>query len=178
MKNFLKTSLKFGLIGGLVAGVLFYTSFAFLGSDPKTMAISEITGYAIMILSLFSIFVGIRELRTQNNGLISFGQAFGAGMVITVVSALLFATFTVMFLEYISPDMMDKVMEYYEMQIRESGQPAEVIEAQLAEFRLQAEQYQGSGFQGLVMGGTVFFFGLIMSLIFSLILRKSKPQDQ
>ena len=77
-----KTVLTFGLISGLMISILMGGSL--LLADKIGSGHSMALGYTIMLASFLLIYFGIRSYRDNTlAGQISFGRAFGCGLLIT-----------------------------------------------------------------------------------------------
>ena len=88
-----KTVITFGLISGLIIIVLGYTTTNLFTDESGKMDFSkgELFGYINMIVALSMIFFGVRQYRERYlGGKISFGQAFKAGLLITLIASTLY----------------------------------------------------------------------------------------
>lgn len=138
----------------------------FLIAQPFGYTASEIVGYLSMILSLSMIFFAIRHYRTRyGNGLVTFGQGFRIGILITLITAAMFFVYTALYFLIWGADFKAWADTHFK-----ASMPAEEYQ----EFMTQMAQplYNSPAFQGLVMFMTVFFIGLIMTLISATILKK------
>ena len=102
-----KTVLTFGLISGAIVSVMMAITLPFqhsIGSDR-----AMIIGYTTMVLAFLLIFFGIKSYRDNvAGGSVSFGRAFGVGMLIAVVSSMCYvATWEVIFFNFM-PDFLDR----------------------------------------------------------------------
>ena len=171
-----RTALKFGLIAGiiLVVGIMLPV---FIVGIEGVLDLGEAFGYTVMIIAMVSVFFGIKAYRDKAlGGEISFGKAFGIGTYISAIAGFIFGFFSYIFYAFIFPDFTQKWMQHYENSIRSSGAPPDEIAKQLLEFNSQADFWSNTALQGFVMFLTVFFIGLIISIISSVILKKKKPQ--
>ena len=171
-----KTALKFGLIAGgiLLLGIMLPVFI--LGID-SVINLGEAFGYTVMVIAMIAVFLGIKAYRDKTlGGEITFGKAFGVGTYISAVAGFVFGLFSYAFYEFLFPDFTQKWMKYYEDKIRASGAPPEEIARQIAEFHSQADFWNNSFLQGLVMFFTVFVIGLVIALISSAILKRKKVQ--
>ncbi|MEM9022473.1 MAG: DUF4199 domain-containing protein, partial [Bacteroidota bacterium] len=73
----------------------------------------------------------------------------------------------------IMPDFLPNFYEYSVAQVQQSGQSAADIEATLAQMEAWKERGMSPGYQAVVMFGTIFVLGVIVSLFSALILKKS-----
>jgi hypothetical protein len=152
------------------AGVLIILGLVnwFLVAGPLGYRAAEIVGYLSMILSLSIIFLAIRHFRTQyGNGTVTFGQGFKIGMMITLIASAVFFVYTVVYFQIWGEDFMKWAQEHYQSSM--SAAEYQQFTTQIAEM---GSLYQNPFFQGMVMFFTVFFIGLIISLIAATVLKR------
>ncbi|MEP3224831.1 MAG: DUF4199 domain-containing protein [Parasphingorhabdus sp.] len=93
MAIFTKSSLKIALIYGLISGAIIISTmiFGLLASDGQGFFASEYFGYLLMLVALSMIFVGVKRYRdTQLGGVVKFFPAFGFGLAIAAIAALVY----------------------------------------------------------------------------------------
>lgn len=135
-------------------------------AKPLGYQAAEIVGYVSMILSLSMIFFAIRHFRTQyGNGSVSFGQGFRIGILITLITSGVFYVYTALYFTVWGKDFKAWADAHYK---------ASMSPEQYQALMTQMEQplYNSAAFQGLVMFLTVFFIGLIITLISAVVLKK------
>jgi hypothetical protein len=167
-----KTVLTFGLIsGGMMAammlGTLPFTSSAWL------QAHSMVIGYTTMVLSFMLVFFGIRSYRENiGGGTITFGRAFAVGILITLISSVLYVvTWEIMYFGI--PSFGEKFMTMCVAHIKSSGASPEAIQTELNQLK-----YLNNPLINAALTFTEPFpVGLIITLVSALILRK-KSQAQ
>lgn len=167
------TVLKFGLYGGIVMVALFLISYQFM--DTLSFATQEVLGYLSMFVALTFVFFGIRSYRdNQNNHTITFGRAFGLGILIALVPAVLFGTFDALYVTFVYPEFFDDYLaaSIAEMQKTLSG---DELAAKIAEMQQMKEWAENPFFTFALMFITVLLLGLIISLISAIILKKAGP---
>lgn len=167
-----KTVLKFGLYGGLLIITLFLCSYSFMDSISYSM--QEVFGYLSMFIALIFVFFGIKSYRDkENGGKISFGKALGLGILITLIPALAFGIFDAIYVTYIYPEFFDN---YYAMSLEQlsNAYTGEELAAKIAEMDAMMVYAKNPLFTFGLMFFTVFILGFIVSLISSMILRRSE----
>jgi hypothetical protein len=114
-----KVVLTFGLLSGLIPITVMILGMIF-GSGHGTGAL--ILGWTVIILSSVFIFFGIKSYRDNyNDGVISFGKAFQVGILITLISAVLYVlVWEVMYFNFMH-DMMDGYFAAQAEQLKASG---------------------------------------------------------
>ena len=112
---------------------------------------------------------GVCPYRDQfRGGFISYGQAVGSGVIISLYSSIIGALFTMVLYTLIDPDLMDKFYAFNEQQMLDRGSPEEAVEIGMNVTRklFTPETLSLFSIFGGVMGGTIF------SLIIAIFLKK------
>lgn len=122
-----KIVLTFGFIGGAILSVLMVLTVPFM--DQIGFDHGAVIGYTTMVAAFLMVFFGIRSYRDNvAGGRVSFGRAFGVGLLITLIaSACYVATWQVVYYKFM-PDFTDKYAAHEVDKARRSG----ASEAQLA----------------------------------------------
>ena len=167
-----KTVLTFGLISGAIMTAMMFATLPFTNS-AWLQAHSMVIGYTTMVLSFMLVFFGIRSYRENiGGGTITFGRAFAIGILITLISSVLYVvTWEIMYFGV--PSFGEKFMTMCVAHIKNSGASPEAIQTELNQL-----QYLNNPFINAALTFTEPFpVGLIITLVSALILRrKMKPQ--
>ncbi|HZI62659.1 MAG TPA: DUF4199 domain-containing protein [Pyrinomonadaceae bacterium] len=172
-----KIVLTFGLISGAISSVLMMGTMRFInqiGFDRGVMV-----GYTAIVLSFLLVFFGIRSYRENvGDGYISFGRAFQVGILIALISSLIYiVTWEIVFQNWLY-DFPEKYTNYLIEQERASGASAEQIARTREEWNSTWELYRGNI---LVRAAYTFLepfpVGLLITLISAVILRKRRKQQ-
>lgn len=165
-----KTVLRYGLYGAITICILFLISWFALGDLP--FGIQEILGYASMVISLSFVYFGIKHFRDkENQGKVSFKKALVLGILISLITAVVFGILDVIYTEVLNPEFME---EYYQATVEDmrNALPPDEFEVQLAEIEAQKAMFSSPWFSFALMSMTVFVIGFIISLISALILQR------
>jgi uncharacterized protein DUF4199 len=166
-----KTVLIFGLISGVIMAALMFGTLPFTDS-AWLQSHSMFVGYTTMVLSFMLVFFGIRSYRENvGGGTITFGRAFAVGILITLISSVLYViTWEIMYFGI--PSFGERFMTMCAAHIKNSGASPEAIQTQLNQLK-----YLDNPFINAAMSFIEPFpVGLIITLISAAILRKkSKP---
>ena len=140
----------------------------FVIARPMGYRASEIVGYLSMVLALSMIYFAIRHFRMQyGNGSVSFGQGFRIGMFITLITSALFFIYSALYFLIWGDEFKEWADQHFQSSLSSE---------KYQEYVLQVEQmgalYNNVAFQGLVMFLTVFFIGLIITLISATVLKR------
>lgn len=124
------TALRYGVI---VSGVgIVFTIILYL-MDMDTSTLAQVLGYLVLI---GGILVGVLEYRDKvNEGFIKYSQVIGMGVLISVIAAVILGLFSIVYMEYINPEMLDKVILQQEEQFIEQGMSDEEIETAIGYMR-------------------------------------------
>jgi len=166
-----KTVLTFGLVSGGIMAVMMVIT----GLVGKNMGFdnAEILGYSTMILAGIMIFVGIKSYRDSvNGGLITFGKAFKVGILIVMVSSVLYViTWMILFSTVFKDFMLDYSAAMIE-KVKTSGASATEIAAKKEEMEKYIELYKNPFFRAAITFMEPLPVGLLLTLIASFFLKK------
>jgi hypothetical protein len=171
-----KIVLTFGLISGAILSLMMIVTIPFM--DRIGFDRSEIIGYTTMVLSFLMVYVGIRSYRENiGGGAITFGRAFGVGLLITVVSCVCYVvTWEILFFNVASVhDFMNKYASYMVEKAKAAGATPEQIREQVQQIEKFREMYKNPLFNAATTFIEPLPIGLLISLISAAILRKKKP---
>src|SRR5271170_4799079 len=169
-----KTVLTFGLIAGVIISVLMGGSL--LIADKIGSGHSMVLGYTMMVASFLLIYFGIRSYRDNTlGGQISFGRAFACGILITLITCVIYvATWEVIYFNFI-PHFMDSYFAAQIHKVQSSGRDPVAIAARVAAIEHSQQLYQNP----LVNMAYTFIeplpVGLIITLVSAAMLRRKAP---
>lgn len=170
----LRTSLIYGVIAGLIVAIPMFSLLA-MDADHTSLSSSQFFGYAMMILALSMILVGVKSYRDKvKGGVIKFLPAFLLGLGISAVAGVVY----VVGWEIAQMFMEDDFASGYAASMIESARakgasPAEIeaLSAQMAEFQVM---YANPLFRLPMTFIEIFPVGLIISLITAALLRNPR----
>jgi uncharacterized membrane protein len=115
-----KIVLTFGLIAGAILSVMMLITMPFhdqIGFDKGL-----IIGYTTMVLAFLMVYFGVRSYRDNvSGGSVTFGRAFGVGLLITIVASVCYVA-TWQFIYYrLVPDFGDKYAAHAVEEAKKSG---------------------------------------------------------
>lgn len=165
--------LKFGVISGLVSAGLMLSYVPFLEKISFTQG--AIFGYSGMVVAFLFVYFGVRSLRDrEQGGAITFGRAFVAGLLITVVSCLFYvAAWEVVYFKFM-PDFAEKYAAHAMQKQRESGATPEQLAAmqkQMDDFKVQ---YDNPVYNVAMTFAEPFPVGLVVTMVSALTLRRKR----
>jgi predicted permease len=172
--NMKQTVIRYALYGTITILVLSILSFYVLSKflDLDTM---EAGGYLTMLISMIFVFFGLRHYRNEvNGGFLTFGQGLKLGSLIVLFPAIIFALFDVLYAFVLNPQWKYEYMNQYLAGLKATV-PADKLAAREKEMREMMEFFSNPVIQFLVMFGTVFIIGFIVTIISTLALRRKDP---
>lgn len=166
------TVLRYGIFATLTIVGLSYIVFFLLKNTGQ--GLQEVAGYLTMLLAMIFIFLGIRHFRDRvNGGYLSFGQGLKIGILIVLIPAVAFGLFDILYTEVLNPTWKEDYYSKYIANLRKSV-AADKLDSAVRKAEKEKEMFSNPVFQFLLMGGTVFIIGFIVTIISSLTLRRSK----
>jgi hypothetical protein len=166
-----KVVLTFGLISGVMISVLMDSSL--LLADKIGSGHSMVLGYTIMVASFLLIYFGIRSYRDNNlGGSISFGRAFGCGILIALITCVCYvATWEVLYFNFM-PHFMDSYFAAQIHKIQSSGLDPATTAAQVAAVQQSQRLYQNPFVNMAYTFIEPLPVGLLITLISAAMLRR------
>ena len=167
-----KTILTFGLISGGMMTVMMFATLPFTDS-AWLQSHSMLVGYTTIVLSFMLVFFGIRSYRENiGGGTITFGRAFAVGILITLISSVLYVvTWEIMYFGV--PSFGERFMTMCVAHIKNSGASPEAIQAQINQLK-----YLDNPFINAALTFTEPFpIGLIVTLVSAAILRRKNNRQ-
>ncbi|MCU0361936.1 MAG: DUF4199 domain-containing protein [Bacteroidales bacterium] len=161
--NVWKANLTNGLIIGL-ASIVYSLVMYFLD-----LTLNKTQGYIFLIILIVVLFYLLKSYRDNFlHGQITYGQSLGAGMVIFLYYSIIAAVFAYILYKFIDPGLVDKQLAMSEEMMVKRGAPQTAIDAGMAVQRKIMKPEIMAPFSIL----STMFFGLIISLIVSIFVRK------
>ncbi|MBT8376532.1 MAG: DUF4199 domain-containing protein [Bacteroidia bacterium] len=137
-------------------------------SLQKSWTISIIS----IVLSILILVYGIKAYKHANGGLLSVGKAIKVGLAIAVVGGLLSAIYSYVHYSFIYPEFIEMTKEAaYEQMMTQNPNLTDEQANQAMEMQ---GMFMNPGFFSLMSILSSLFFGLIISLIAGLIMRKDE----
>lgn len=166
------TVFRYGIYSALT--ILATAWVAFFALANASLTIQEVAGYLSMLLAMIFVFLGIRHFRNNvNGGVLTFGQGLKIGVLIVLIPAVAFGLFDILYTEVINPGWKEDYYSKYIENLRKSV-AADKLDAAIKKAEKEKEMFANPAFQFLLMGGTVFVVGFIVTIISTLALRRNK----
>ncbi len=131
---------------------------------------SWIGGTLNFIVMVAVIIYGINEYKKSNGGFLTLGQAIKIGVGISLIAGILGVIYQLIFMNFIEPDFMDKMMQMQYDQMMESN--PDMSQAQIDMSMEMGKKFSSPWITSAIGIISSMFFGLIISLIAGLIMKK------
>jgi len=167
--SFWPTAIRYGGIAGVILiafGLLMHLTGMtdYSGQGGATTWIQNIVTYGVWI---GGIVMAVKYHRDQElGGFVSFGRAFGLGLVTALIMGIIGALWTYIFFSFIAPEAIDMIMEAA-MENMPEGQ------AEATEGMMSAMMSPGAMTIWMIVGSLVG--GGIISLIVAAIMKREQP---
>lgn len=169
----LRTILTYGLIAGLI--VIAPTFLYILWAKPDMSDHSALLGYAIMLVALSAIFVGVKSYRDKAlGGVIKFVPALLMGLGISVVAGVIYVVGWEVYMALTNYTFASSIGDSMVEAARAKGASPAEVEALAVQMAAFAEQYANPLFRIPVTFIEIFPVGVAVSLISALLLRNSR----
>lgn len=155
----LTNGLILGLIGIVYSLVIYFLDLSF----------NKAQGWIFMLVEIIILFFLIRSYRDNyKHGIITFGEALGAGVIICLYYAVIMAVFSYILYTVIDTGLIDKQLAFAEDAMLKKGLPQAQIDAGM---KFQAKIMKPGILAPLSIISSMFM-GLIFSLIVAAFVRK------
>jgi hypothetical protein len=158
-----KANLTNGLILGLV-GIVYSLVVYFLN-----MYLNKAQGYVFLLVEFAVLFFLVKSYRDNfRHGMITYGDALGASIIICLYYAIIMAIFTYILYTVIDSGLLDKQLAMAEEMMQKKGMPQSTIDAGMSIQRKMMKPAFMAPFS--ILGNMIL--GLILSLIVAAFVRK------
>jgi len=158
-----KSNLTNGLVLGLV-GIVYSLVVYFMD-----LTFNQVQGYLFLIIEIGLLYFLLKSYRDNFlNGQISYGQSFGAGMVLCLYYSIIMAIFTYLLYTVIDTGLSAKQLAFTEETMLKKGLPQASVDAGMA---IQAKLMKPAIMAPITILGNMIG-GAILSLIVSIFIKK------
>ncbi len=168
----MSTAVKWGLITSMV-----YIAFSLITNllgvqQSGASALGFLLVFLQFVMTFFTIYLGVKETRDEDlGGYLTLSQGFKAGLKMALIAGVIAGLFTFIYMQFIDPDMGERMISTSEDQMDEMNVPEESREMSLKFTRYMANPMIMATF----MIFWVVLWGLIKALVAGLILKKDPP---
>ena len=169
-----KNILIFGSIVGLLLTANMIVMTIKCTNNPEFES-NDVLGYSAMIIVFSFIFFGIKNFRDkQNNGVITFGQAFKMGFLMSLLASTIYVVVWLVHYNVFVPEFIDKYTHHVLYMGKLKGLTETELASKANEMAEFKEMYKNPLFVILLTYAEVLPLSTIVALISAVILRR-KP---
>lgn len=169
-----KIVLVYGTIAGVILGAMWFITAPLWNNGMLTFDNGMYVGYGTMVVSLSLVFFGVKSYRDNyKKGVITFGQGFKVGILITLIACLLYALSWEVAYHTVSKGFTKEMSEHYAAEIKKNAKDEVEMKEKLEKSRKEMELYDNSFVFRFVITFMVEVFpvGLFITLITALLLK-------
>jgi len=171
----LRNILLYGLIGGVVVGVLQCGLVLSTKGQHEPSDWAMVIGYTIMLIALSAVFVGVKRYRdVDRGGVIGFWQALGMGLAISFVAGILYALSWELTLALAHWDFGNEYANYMIAQAKAQGMTGDKLAKTVAEWEAFRANYANPLYRIPMTFTEIFPVGVLVSLITAGLMRNSR----
>jgi hypothetical protein len=157
-----------------ICGAVFNLLMFFTGFQTEKLAQGQPLQWLGAVMMAVILWLGIKAVREESEGkYLSYGKGLGSGVLISLYSGLMSSVYTFIHFKFVNPNFADYQMEL----IRAKWVAAGISDAQMEKMEGFTRMMMGPGVQACLTPIFVVFFGLILSLIISAILKRPPPPE-
>jgi Protein of unknown function (DUF4199) len=167
-----KSIVKYGLISGAISAALLLL-VAIINKDKFHNEYSMLIGYSCMIAAMSFVYFGVKNYRdVQNEGTISFKQAFLIGLSIMLISCVLYALMWLIIYYTMFPNFMEDMINFSIESMQKAGVSQAEITKSMESMNQWKEWYKNPILVFLITLLEPAPVGFVFSLVSALILKK------
>lgn len=169
-----KIVLVYGLIAGVILGAMFFITAPLWDNGTITLDNGMFVGYGTMVVALSLVFFGVKSYRDNHkHGVITFGQGFKVGILITIVACVLYALSWEVAYNTVSKGFSEEMEAYQEKEIRKNATNETELKENLEKAKKEITLYKSSFIFRFMFSFLfeVFPVGLLITLITGALLR-------
>lgn len=169
-----KIVLKFGLISGAVLGTMTGILMPLcMNGHYKDLIYSQIVGYSAMVVAFLAVFFGIRRYRDDvGGGSISFGKAFGVGILIALIGCTMYVVGWEIAFWGFMPDFGERYAAATLAKMKAGGATPEEIATETEKMQNFTRLYKNPFFNVAMTFVEVLPVAVLVTLISAAILRR------
>ena len=160
--------LNYGLLLGFVSIITALVNYVFgdIYQPHWSLMVASLAVTTIIIV------LGLKKIKEINSGFLSVGEAIKTGLGISLISAIVYIIYLVIFYNMIEPEFFANMIKVQEQVILEKY--PNLTDEQLEAAKKNAAMFANTGANLTMTIIVSLFFGLIISLIAGLVMKKSK----
>lgn len=161
-----RIALKWGIISSIISVI--FTIILYNFDLWKMFWIAATGGLAVILIILI---LASKEFKSLNDGFMTFGEGLGMSMLVIMVSSLISNAFNQLYVNVIDTSIKGKITDMQEEMYVKQGLSQEQIDMAME----QVERFNNPSMQFLFSMLGSLFFGFLLALIISAIMKKDRP---
>ena len=162
-------ALTLTIIGAVLNLLLYFT-----GYQTEKLATGQHLQWLNLVLTFVVLWLGIKAVREESPGkYLSYGKGVGTGVLISLFSGLMSAVYTFIHFKFVNTEFVDYNMELMRAKWEQAGMSAD----QMEKAEGFARMFMGSVSMAIMTPIMAVLFGLILSLIISIFLKRPAPPE-
>ncbi|MBF9224339.1 DUF4199 domain-containing protein [Hymenobacter ruricola] len=158
--------LRYGLLTGLISIIIsFALNAAHLEQSPAK--------WLSTVVLVGGIFLAQRYYKEQSGGYMSYGQGMSVGMILSVVSGVLGAIFSYIYVSFVDSDMITRMLDKARADMETRGG---ATDEQIEQAMQMTAKFMTPGALSFFVVLFSLLFGLLISLVVSAIVKNAKPE--
>ena len=171
-----KIVLTFGLISGGISALMMFAILPLV--NRLSYESLTVLGYTVFVASFLMVFFGIRSYRDNvGGGTITFGKAFTVGILITLLSCVIYVISWDFIHRQFLPTFMEDYLNHMVEKMRADGATQAELNRQLQENEQFKEWYKNPFIRYAMTLMEAFPVGLLMTLISASSLKRKTPKS-
>jgi hypothetical protein len=171
-----KIVLTFGLISGAIAALMMWATTPFVGQ--VSFEYLTVIGYTTFVVCFLMVFFGIRSYRDNvGGGTITFGRGFKVGILITLISCVIYVISWEFIYTNFLPDFLVQYSNYVVEKERAAGATPEQLNQLMLENQKFIDLYKNPLIRYAASMMEAFPVGLLITLISAFVLRRKQPRQ-
>lgn len=155
-----------------IVGALFQLLLYFTGYQTEKLATGQHLQWLGFVFMAVVLYLGIKAVREESPGqYLSYGKGVGSGVLISLFSGLMSAVYSFIHFKFVNTEFADYQLEL----IRAKWEQAGMSSAQMEQAEGMARMMMGPVVQAIFTPIMVTFFGLLLSLLISILLKRPAP---
>ena len=172
-----KIVITFGLISGGIAALMTFVTIPMVGRVSYEYL--TVLGYTIFVACFLMVFFGIRSYRDNvGGGTITFSKAFTVGILITLLSCVIYIISWDFIHQQFLPTFWDDYSNHMIEKMRAEGATQEELSRQIQQNEQIKQWYKNPFIRYAMSLMEAFPVGLLITLISSLALKRKTPKAE
>jgi hypothetical protein len=158
--------LRYGLLTGLVNIIFSFALFV-------TQADQSPVRWLGLVILIGGMVLAHNAYKQANGGFMDYSEGLGIGAFMSVVSGVLSTAFSFVYMKFVDPEYMSRIMETTRAKMEEKGN---MTDEQIDQAMSMAQKFSSGGW--MIMFGILgsLLFGFLIALVISAITKNPKPE--